>query len=368
MLVACAGVLFLGLVFSFFLNRSRESGFNLAQISHSQSGAQVALNDQPEPINTDLVTKAAPVRASGAKPSPVITNTQGAPAESAAVFTETAPPGLDQAVLQETQPSLLGTGSSITRTTDGMLMLLVPEGAFTMGSNRDDPQASAHEKPAHEVVLDAYWLDAYEVTNAMFADFVRVTGHQTLAEKQGHSYGYDENFQWVPADGLTWRNPMGLNSTAQEALPVVHVSFFDAQAYCRWAGGRLPTEAEWEKAARGDDERLYPWGNDFNASYVRFKGSQGPASVYAFPEGVSPYGIYHLAGNVFEWTQDWYHHEYYVLSPRDNPLGPSAGEFKVIRGGSWHNSQPRLRVTHRDVSKPDYMNDLLGFRCVLDVY
>jgi len=261
----------------------------------------------------------------------------------------------------------LGIGSYLVRETDGMKMMYVPAGDFWMGSLNNDPDAFANEKPQIVVFVDAFWMDAYEISNAMFAQFVMQTGYRTLAERQGHSYVYDSSWEWTPAEGFNWRNPRGEGSYAEDHLPVVHVSYDDVTAYCGWAGGRLPTEAEWEKAARGDDGLIYPWGNEFDPTFLRHQSQTGPVSVDRFPEGQSPYDIYNMAGNVFEWTSDWYRADYYQISPRNNPIGPTDGEFRVMRGGSWHNSRKNVRTARRDISLPHYMNGLLGFRCVMDV-
>jgi formylglycine-generating enzyme required for sulfatase activity len=259
----------------------------------------------------------------------------------------------------------LGLGSSFVRDIDGMPMNYIPAGTFLMGSVNNDPYAFAHEKPQHEVFLNAFWMDVYEVSNKMFSKFVLDTGYQTDAERQGYSYMYDSSWKWTPVNDINWRNPMGPGTYADAELPVVHVTYFDAEAYCHWVGARLPTEAEWEKAARGEDGRIFPWGNDFNSSYLHSDSSNGPVSVYLFPEGVSPYGIYNMAGNAFDWTSDWYRSDYYTVSSRDNPTGPSGGEYRVVRGGSWNNSMKNVRSAHRDKSMPELSNHLLGFRCAM---
>jgi formylglycine-generating enzyme required for sulfatase activity len=235
-----------------------------------------------------------------------------------------------------------------------------------MGSTYNDGSAYAHEKPQHEVFLDAFWMDAYEVSNAMFLKFVEATGYQTLAEEQGYSYMYNSSGAWDTFSGVNWRHPMGSDSSYQDSLPVTHVNKYDAQAYCAWIGGRLPSEAEWEKAARGDDGRIYPWGNSFDSARVHNNSSEGPISVYASVGGASPYGIYNLAGNVFEWTNDWYDANYYDYSPYDNPQGPAGGEWVAVRGGGWKSSNNYVRASHRDISQPDAMNYVMGFRCVMD--
>mgnify|MGYP001035720262 CR=1 FL=1 len=267
---------------------------------------------------------------------------------------------------EETVEQILDTGSSFTREIDGMVMMYVPEGSFLMGNTNNDSGAYAHEKPQHEVFLDAFWMDAYEVSNTMFLKFVESTGYQTLAEEQGYSYMYNSSSTWTAFDDVNWRHPMGADSTYQDSLPVIHVNKYDAEAYCAWVGGRLPTEAEWEKAARGDDGRIYPWGNSFDSTWVHNNSSGGPISIYANTGGASPYGIYNLAGNVFEWTNDWYDANYYDNSPYDNPQGPAGGEWISVRGGGWKSSSNFVRTSHRDISQPDAMNYVMGFRCVMD--
>jgi eukaryotic-like serine/threonine-protein kinase len=265
-----------------------------------------------------------------------------------------------------TPTEILGIGSSFTRTIDDMLMMYIPDGSYLMGSSNNDPDASGHEKPQHEVYLDAFWMDVYEVSNENFEKFIEATGYETKAEKQGFSYMYDSSGRWSEVHGVNWRHPMGSNTIAEDSLPVLHVNYYDAKAYCNWVGGRLPTEAEWEKAARGDDGRTYPWGNHFNSDYLHYYSTVGAVSVYNYSNGQSPYGIFNMAGNAFEWTNDFYSEDYYSISPRENPTGPPNGEWIALRGGSWNSSQRSVRVTHRDVSGPEYMNYLLGFRCALD--
>jgi eukaryotic-like serine/threonine-protein kinase len=363
--IAFLGILLLGLAVLFLLSRPRLSEEELAQITQLQGVNQSLDLYEPESLIEQSAPQSAALSSSDDHPTQPATQAEDSIIESGTSITEKATPDHNPAGSQERTNELVA-GSSFIRSVDNMMMMFIPAGEFKMGSRSNDPDAFAHEKPQHDVYLDAYWMDAYEISNGMFAQFVNETGHVTLAEKQGYSYGYDDNLKWEQNRGFTWRHPGGPSTRAEEDLPVVHVAFDDAEAYCRWAGGRLPTEAEWEKAARGEDERRYPWGNDFNPDYLRFKSSTGPVSVYAYPEGKSPYGIFNLAGNAFEWTQDWYQHDYYSQSPRDNPRGAPSGDLKVYRGGSWHSSQHRMRVTHRDVSKPDYMNHLLGFRCVMD--
>jgi formylglycine-generating enzyme required for sulfatase activity len=196
---------------------------------------------------------------------------------------------------------------------DGAPMVLIPAGEFTMGDN----QGSDDEQPARQVYLDAFFMDKFEVTVGMYAMFLKATGIDAPPEWQV------------------------MNQPPHQKRPVVNVDWSDANTYCRWAGKRLPTEAEWEKAARGTDGRLYPWGNDppdrLRANYGKEKWNdhQAVVPVGTLHDGRSPYGIYDMAGNVWEWTGDWYDKNAYKNSPARNPKGAASGEYKVRRGGSW---------------------------------
>jgi formylglycine-generating enzyme required for sulfatase activity/uncharacterized caspase-like protein len=220
------------------------------------------------------------------------------------------------------------------RTEDGAEMVLVPAGEFTMGSNdRDD------EKPPHRVHLDAYWIDKYETTNALYRRFVDAT------TRSAPSY-------WTDA---------GWNGTSQ---PVAGVSWVDADAYCKWAGKRLPTEVEWEKAARGTDGRKYPWGEQWDSSKANAENRLGKtAPVGSYPSGVSPYGVHDMAGNAWEWVADWYDGNYYKQSPERNPQGPSSGASRVLRGGSWSSLPYYARTAFRGYDTPGNRGNGVGFRC-----
>ena len=271
-----------------------------------------------------------------------------------------------------------GIGSTWTRPADGMVMVYVPEGEFTMGSNNGD----SDEQPVHTVYLDAYWIDQTEVTNAMFTLFVERTGYQTDAEGIGSSYVFDGT-NWNDVSGADWQHPQGPSSglAGLNDHPVVHVSWNDAEAYCGWAGVRLPSEAEWEKAARGIDGRTYPWGNQslagnlLNFADINLNvdwadrnvddGYQFTAPVGSYPAGASPYGALDMAGNVWEWVEDWYGETYYSQSPESNPTGPASGQYRVLRGGSWVSYGVDLRSAYRYWGGPDLRNYVIGFRCVL---
>jgi formylglycine-generating enzyme required for sulfatase activity len=222
-------------------------------------------------------------------------------------------------------------------------MVLIPAGEFKMGSN--DPSAEPDEKPSHPVSLDAYWIYKTPVTVAQYKNFCDASPGCRMPEKP----------RWG------WKNEH----------PMVNVTYAEAAAYCKWAGGRLPTEAEWEKAARGKDGRVYPWGNAFDRNLLwSSKAGIGdveltaPVGVYA--SGASPYGALDMAGNVWQWTSDWYQGDYYQNAPDSNPLGPDTGDLKVLRGGSWADVDPKtFRTSHRFSFKPDERDDALGFRCVV---
>jgi formylglycine-generating enzyme required for sulfatase activity len=224
-------------------------------------------------------------------------------------------------------------------------MATVPEGYFWMGV--DGTIGLEDERPRHRVWLDAYAMDRYEVATARYAAFLSATGR---------------------TPPLFWDQ---VDLAVHGDRPVVGVDWEDADAYCRWTGKRLPTEAEWEKAARGTDERRYPWGSQSPTAELanfalgaRFSYSQVLMPVGAYERGRSPYGIYDLAGNVWEWVQDWYGGDYYERSPERNPTGPEQGQFKVLRGGSWSELPKYLLTYGRFKLPPATRNSYIGFRCV----
>ena len=227
--------------------------------------------------------------------------------------------------------------------------------------------------------LDAFYIDKYEVTNAHFQQFVQATGHRTQAEREGSGY-VNKGAKFALVNGANWRAPRGPGSSIAglEQHPVVQVSQEDAKAYCSWAGKRLPTEAEWEKAARGTDGQIYPWGNQFDGKRANFcdtncqttlkdsaanDGYRYTAPVGSYEGGKSPYGAYDMAGNVWEWVADWYDENYYKNSPARNPQGPASGDQAVLRGGGWGNVALNVRAPDRSRSAPAHRYDDIGFRC-----
>ena len=247
------------------------------------------------------------------------------------------------------------------RTPDGMTMIYIPAGEFEMGSEDAD-----EEKPIHTVYLDAFWVDQTEITNAMFRKFLDETGYVTDAETSRESWTYDGS-SWSLTKNAYWSQPdgPGSNLNGKNDHPVVHISWNDAREYCRWAGGRLLTEAEWEKAARGTEGWGYPWGNtlaspEFLNFDLYFKDT---VAVGSYERGRSPYGLYDMAGNVWEWVSDWYQLDYYEEAPSENPTGPSSGEKRVIRGGSWDDDADDVTSATRGQSAPNRTSSSIGFRC-----
>jgi sulfatase modifying factor 1 len=279
-------------------------------------------------------------------------------------------------------------------------MVEIPAGTFEMGTDDDVGYPSDGEGPVRTVETDAYYIDVHAVRNVEFLEFVRETGYRTDAERYGWSFVFADALGaeaeahvldsvsatpwWVAVEGATWLRPDGPGSTIDDRLnhPVVHVSWRDAAAYARWAGKRLPTEAEWERAARGGlTGKRYPWGDDlrpdgdhrcniwqgeFPDRNTAEDGYEATAPVDAFaPNG---HGLYNVAGNVWEWCTDWFRTDHPPDPPR-NPTGPAQGDEKVIRGGSYlcHRSYcNRYRVAARTSNAPETTTGHTGFRCVVD--
>jgi len=258
-------------------------------------------------------------------------------------------------------------------------MVYIPAGIFLMGS--DTSMAAYDEKPAREVYLDGFWIYQFPVTNQQFENFVNQTGYQTSAESLGKSWIFENGSRQVP--GAYWLAPDGVGSHlgGRDNHPVVHISYDDAVAYCAWVGGRLPTEAEWEKVARGETGRTYPWGEiPVSGETVNFCDRDCPMSwanrahddgyartspVGSFPLGASFYGAQDMIGNVWEWVADWYDSGYYATALTQNPAGPDSGENRVIRGGSWVTSVQYLRASYRNWSNLNDTSNDHGFRCVV---
>ncbi len=250
---------------------------------------------------------------------------------------------------------------------DGVELVYIPEGEFIMGSNSDEPYWWGAESPKHRVFLDAFWIYRAEVTNALY---------RTCVEAKACPSPTNNSSRTITDYFL---------NTKYDNYPVIYVTYEGALSYCVWAGAYLPTEAQWEKAARGTDGRLFPWGDDaVQAYHANFCDSNCPnpssvevmwdlndgyrdtAPVGSYPRGSSPFGAWDMAGNVTEWVSDWYATSYYSVSPYENPIGPLNGTKHPIRGGSWWTGAGALRPAARASKSLDYSMDMVGFRCAID--
>lgn len=234
---------------------------------------------------------------------------------------------------------------------DGALMVLIPEGEFFMG-NPDEDDIHYDEHPLHKVYLDAFWIDCHEVTNRLYKRFVYETGYRLP----------HLDAEW--AEPYNWEN--GSFPPGKADYPVVLVNWEDAVAYTEWAGKRLPTEAEWEKAARGGLlKKNYPWGDHIDEKHanhfisIATKNEIKPIGNFL----PNPYRIYDIAGNVWEWCADWYGKTYYRTSPYKNPQGPEQGIYRIFRGGSWINKKEFLRCSERARNVLTHRSYIIGFRC-----
>lgn len=274
---------------------------------------------------------------------------------------EIAQPQTDLTAMASSTPMNPSTGvhqvgETMISSRDGMTLVYIPAGEFNMGSSSANPD----EIPVHTVELDGYWLDRTEVNNAMFTSFLNSTGNRL-----------EGGTNWLnPLNPLVWifeKDGRWQTLPGKEKYPVVGVSWYGANAYCEWAGRQLPTEAQWEYAAKGVENRRFPWGtDDLNCEHARFLGcGNTPIEGESLPLGSSPFGVFDLAGNVAEWVNDRYAADYYQQSPRLNPTGPMNGYYRVIRGGYWGSPYIELQTTHRDWAGADKRSEYIGFRCAL---
>ncbi|OQD46163.1 hypothetical protein BIY37_04905 [Candidatus Brocadia sapporoensis] len=280
-------------------------------------------------------------------------------------------------------------------------MILIAEGLFFMGSTKQDitnlleldhnieAERLENEIPQHKVYLNAYLIDKYPVTNAQYKKFIESGGYMQK------TFWSDDGWQYIVQAKPLENNELDGAFHDQADCPVVNISWYEAEAFASWAGKRLPTEAEWEKAARGTDGRIYPWGNEFDKTRLNCAEAkiEKPTAVTKYPQGQSIYGCFDMAGNVWEWTADWYDSQYYRYTSDKNPQGPTMAEknpyfgrpeevgisiydlkpsptskalsgCKVLRGGSWNGSGiVHIRCSNRDYDEPTYKNDTIGFRC-----
>ena len=285
-------------------------------------------------------------------------------------------------------------------------MVLISAGSFKMGSTKDEVDQAIKdcvnalkkdqqtcegwyksELPQHLVTVDALYLDTYEVTNRLFQQFVQQVRHQTTAEREGSVQNFVEGKGWEDVKGASWRKPeagVTVFESNRTEHPAVSVSWDEADAYCRWAGKRLPTETEFEYALRAGTTTKYWWGDrnpgsrrveniaDESAKQLLANIMRGydDGSVRTAPVGryeANPWGLHDMSGNASEWVADWYDRAYYSKSPERNPKGPSSGELRVLRGGSWSNEPGHVRSAARNGLAPSERGGNLGFRCAQDV-
>lgn len=271
----------------------------------------------------------------------------------AATASETARPTRTATLEPSSTPTWTGTEiieatiTSLPRYIEdakGVSMAYVPEGVFLMGNDG----GSTDERPTHSVHVEAFYIDTYEVTNGLYKACVQAGVCQRVKKNSATRSNYYDDRHFV-------------------RFPVIFVDWNMAQTYCEWRGARLPTEAEWEIAARGGSNPTYPWGNDLNCNLANYGNCLDDTSgVIVYDLGQSRFGTYHMAGNVWEWVSDWYSETYYRSSPADNPQGPETGTEKVLRGGSWNDNDFEIRSMNREAERPTFSSNAIGFRCAKD--
>lgn len=269
-----------------------------------------------------------------------------------------------------------GDPKPVKTASDGSVMILIPTGTFPRGGTEEEVSEVADreylsylaERPVKDITITQFYIDKFEVTNAQYREFLDdAGGPPTRWDHPDEPEGVGHGQQYLSED------------LADDAQPAVGVNWYDAYAYCNWAGKRLPTEAEWEYAARGPSYRIYPWGdhgpfddgiyfaNFHPESGGEFDGHKKSAPVGSYPDGVSPFGILDMAGNAEEWVNDWYSVNYFAQSVTTDPPGPIEGEQKVIKGGSYGTREWQVRIGKRFKGKPHNKGPRVGFRCVEDV-
>jgi formylglycine-generating enzyme required for sulfatase activity len=327
--------------------------------------AVVALTAGCGKATSTATTTATPVPSTAT----VVPPTQ--PPEPSATETAAAASLARPAATGEVAPAGPAPGDTWVRPTDGAVMVYVPAGAFQMGSSEveiDDLLARCDrpglfcdrklyepETPPHSVTLDGFWIDRTEVTNAQFVAYLNEFGNRR--EGGGSAVRFGQGYIRIQEEDGAYRVSEGA-----AGHPVVMVSWYGAQAYCEWVGARLPTEAEWEYAARGPAGHTYPWGDDPPTLELTRFSSGSTVAVGGYPDGASWCGAQDMAGNVWEWTADWFGP--YPAGPQENPRGPASGTMRVLRGGGWHAAWQQVRSTFRlHDTAPSSVNGCIGFRC-----
>jgi eukaryotic-like serine/threonine-protein kinase len=311
----------------------RENDATRTAIAH-EVAAEAATSTAVATLTAAVATQTAIARMTA--DTPMLTGTQ--------IISTTSPLSETQIISTTSPLSVLTVGSTQTRPTDGMTMVYVPAGTFKMGSDTGE----SGEKPVHDVTLDAFWIDRTEVTNAQYAKCV--SAHQCDAPSSTKSATRDSYY----------------GNSQYDNYPVIYVSWNDADKYCKWAGGQLPSEAQWEYAARGPQSFTYPWGDaPPDKERLNYNQTVGDTTeVGSYPQGKSWVGALDLAGNVWEWVEDWYQSQY-PAGPQTNPTGPTSGDVRVLRGGSWNTDASYVRTAYRIGSAPGSRDVIIGFRCVV---
>ncbi len=342
-------------------------------------------------VEAQAVTTIAIPAATGIHPSPTAANLPTDTFQPTATAEPTEPPTVTPLPTVTMSPTPTITPFPERVDVSGGFMVLIPEGQFQMGATADSlveecatfregcqPEWFAASEPVHTVSLDRYYIDAHEVTNAAFATFLNEIGSDPICN--GQPCLDAEQSQLTLQDGVY------VSSEGSFANPAAGVTWYGAAAFCDWRGARLPTEAEWERAAAWQTDsataRRYPWGDEFDGAAVNFcdasctepqanadfdDGFAEVAPVASFAVGRSPSGLYDTAGNVWEWVADWYAENYYAQSIETNPTGPETGDERVVRGGSWFDTANFMAAAIRFPSAPDNADRTIGFRCAADL-
>jgi formylglycine-generating enzyme required for sulfatase activity len=279
-----------------------------------------------------------------------------------------------QASAQTATPENSHLKAGDTRVDDkGIEQVYVPAGCFLMGTREEqaaelEPPSWARrelqsEQPQHEVCISQdYWIDQYEVTNAAFQVFVEDGGYTT------QEYWSEDGWKWLSRKSV---DALPIDTCVEEIVaenPRVCITWYEAEAYAKWRGGRLPTDAEWEYAARGAESLVYPWGNEWDETKANVVGSTGLTPVGSYPDGVSWVGAHDMSGNAMEWVQDWLDYKYYELQVRDDPTGPETGAQKIEKGGWWGSNPFVARAAyHHFEDPPTYQDHHIGFRVVTPI-
>lgn len=331
-------------------------------------GATTATPTAVPPTEPTIVAEAVIAAEAPPTETPLPTETPSPTPTATPTSTATATPTNTATATPDQYPATL------TRPQDGMVMLLIPAGTFIMGAAENDFIAAPDEKPRHEVRLNQFYMDKYEVTVEQYAAFLnRLGAHERACEEVDCAWpqelaGYTS---YLILQDLGDGTEQYYATTGYANYPINHVSWYGAKTYCESVGARLPTEAEWEYAARGTDDRIYPWGGRVpepggDLAIFQSESYEALRPVDALPNGASAFGIFGMAGSVWEWTADWYKETWYAESNISNPIGPETGFARVIRGGAWpyNNQADRVRATNRSSLSPDFLSSAVGFRCV----